>query len=147
MVSSEPQPILSVRHLSTCFRTDMGVVTAVDDLSFALSAGETLAIVGESGCGKTVTSKSIMRLLPERTAFFKPGSEILFNGINLATADAQSMRQIRGARIAMIFQEPMTSLNPVFRVGWQIDEALKYHTSLSGRQRREKAIEMLRLVE
>ncbi len=150
------QPILSVRHLSTCFRTDLGVVTAVDDLSFDLAAGETLAIVGESGCGKTVTGKSIMRLLPERTSFLKPGSEILFpsrrNGdspapVNLAGADGRTMRGIRGRRIAMIFQEPMTSLNPVFRVGWQIDEALKYHTNLNRRQRRERAVEMLKLVD
>jgi len=163
-----PPPILSVRNLSTCFRTDMGVVTAVDDVSFDLAAGETLAIVGESGCGKTVTSKSIMRLLPERTGFLKKGSQILFRGdaaasqnangspaagprpsapLNLATAPEPVMRTIRGARIAMIFQEPMTSLNPVFRIGWQIDEALKYHTTLSARERRARAIEMLKLVE
>ncbi len=150
------QPILSVRHLSTCFRTDMGVVTAVDDLSFDLGAGETQAIVGESGCGKTVTGKSIMRLLPERTSFLKPASEVLFRShragapeapINLAFADSGTMRDIRGRRIAMIFQEPMTSLNPVFRVGWQIDEALRYHTKLGRRERRERSIEMLRLLD
>lgn len=152
---TEQTPILSVRNLSTCFRTDAGVVTAVDDVSFDLFAGETLAIVGESGCGKTVTSKSIMRLLPERTGFIRPGSTIHFRGagagdgapVNLATADERTMRKVRGARIAMIFQEPMTSLNPVFTVGWQIDEALRYHTSLGRRERRDKAIEMLRLVE
>ncbi|MFM9994529.1 MAG: ABC transporter ATP-binding protein [Phycisphaerales bacterium] len=147
-------PILSVRRLSTCFRTDLGVVTAVDDLSFDLAAGETLAIVGESGCGKTVTGKSIMRLLPERTSFIKPGSEVLFTSprkpgppVNLATADTRTMRDVRGARIAMIFQEPMTSLNPVFRVGWQIEEALNYHTTLARAERRARAIEMLRLVD
>ena len=145
------QPILSVRNLTTCFRTDRGVVTAIDDVNFDLRPGETLGIVGESGCGKTVTSKSIMRLLPERTSFIKPGSRILFREgdreTNIADADPATMRRIRGAKIAMIFQEPMTSLNPVFTIGWQIDEALKYHTDLDRRARRARAIEMLKLVE
>lgn len=152
--SANGQPILSVRGLSTCFRTDAGVVTAVDELSFDLRAGETLAIVGESGCGKTVTGKSIMRLLPPHTSFLRPGSEIILRSrrapgpeINLATADERTMRGVRGARIAMIFQEPMTSLNPVFRVGWQIDEALRYHTTLTRRERRARCVEMLRLVD
>ncbi|QYU67145.1 ABC transporter ATP-binding protein [Leptolyngbya sp. 15MV] len=156
-------PILSVRNLSTCFRTDMGPVTAVDDVSFDLAAGEVLAIVGESGCGKTVTSKSIMRLLPERTSWFKPESRIIYTApdrprslaaaaglppsLDLVAASDDQMRRVRGARIAMIFQEPMTSLNPVFTVGWQIEEALKYHTGLGPRERRQRAIEMLRLVE
>jgi peptide/nickel transport system ATP-binding protein len=160
---TESHPILSVRNLSTCFRTDAGTVTAVDDVSFDLAAGETLAIVGESGCGKTVTSKSIMRLLPERTGFLTPASRILYHAsdrpravartplppgeIDLAHADERTMRKVRGARIAMIFQEPMTSLNPVFTVGWQIDEALRYHTDLGRRERRDRAVEMLRLVE
>ncbi len=140
-------PILSVRHLTTRFRTDRGIVTAVDDVSFDLYAGETLGIVGESGCGKTVTSKSIMRLLPERTTIIDSGSQIMFEGINLATADERAMRKVRGDRIAMIFQEPMTSLNPVFTIGWQLDEALKYHTDLGRGGRRARAIEMLKLVE
>ncbi|MCC6660767.1 MAG: ABC transporter ATP-binding protein [Phycisphaerales bacterium] len=155
--------MLSVRGLSACFRTDLGVVTAVDDVSFDLSAGETLAIVGESGCGKTVTSKSIMRLLPERNSFLSDQSRIIYHNrprrraaakdrlppgeIELAHADAPTMHHVRGARIAMIFQEPMTSLNPVFTIGWQLDEALKYHTDLSRRGRRRRAVEMLRLVE
>jgi len=122
-------------------------VTAVDDVSFDLHPGETLGIVGESGCGKTVTSKTIMRLLPEHLSIIGERSEILFDGINLAFAGRATMRDIRGKRIAMIFQEPMTSLNPVFRVGWQIDEALRYHTDLNRRQRRDRAIEMLRLVD
>jgi len=146
-MSDHAQPILRVRHLTTRFRTDRGTVTAVDDVGFDVYAGRTLGIVGESGCGKTVTSKSIMRLLPERTAVIDPRSEIMFDGMNLATADAATMRKVRGFRIAMIFQEPMTSLNPVFKVGWQIDEALRYHTDLNRRQRRERTIEMLRLVE
>jgi peptide/nickel transport system ATP-binding protein len=145
-------PVLSVRRLSTCFRTDRGVVTAVDDVSFDLWAGETLGIVGESGSGKTVTSKSIMRLLPERTGFLKPESRVILSpgspqGIELADADEAVMRKVRGDRIAMIFQEPMTSLNPVFTVGWQIDEALRYHTDLDKAGRRRRALEMLKLVE
>jgi peptide/nickel transport system ATP-binding protein/oligopeptide transport system ATP-binding protein len=127
-------------------------VTAVDDVSFDIFPGETVAIVGESGCGKTVTSKSIMRLLPVRTSIIKPGSEMLFAPagaapVNLAACTPREMRDIRGARIAMIFQEPMTSLNPVFRIGWQIDEALKYHTDLDAAARRARVLEMLKLVE
>ncbi|MCC6322226.1 MAG: ABC transporter ATP-binding protein [Phycisphaerales bacterium] len=142
------QPILSVRGLTTRFRTDRGIVTAVDDVSFDLAKGETLGIVGESGCGKTVTSKTIMRLLPERTTIIDPRSQVMFEGVNLATADDATMRKIRGDRIAMIFQEPMTSLNPVFTVGWQIEEALKYHKpELDRAGRRARAVEMLRLVE
>ncbi len=140
-------PILKVRHLTTSFRTDDGIVTAVDDVSFDVFAGETVGIVGESGCGKTVTVKSIMRLLPEFTGIIGPKSEILFEDQNIATLDESSMRKIRGDRIAMIFQEPMTSLNPVFRIGWQIDEALKYHTDLDSAGRRARAIEMLELVQ
>jgi oligopeptide/dipeptide ABC transporter ATP-binding protein len=141
------QPVLSVRHLTTSFKTDRGIVTAVDDVSFDVFAGETLGIVGESGCGKTVTSKSIMRLLPDHLTVYGDASEIMFEGRNLARADASDMRKVRGDKIAMIFQEPMTSLNPVFKIGWQIEEALKYHTDLNARERRDKAIEMLRLVE
>lgn len=140
-------PILTVRGLTTRFRTDRGTVTAVDGVSFDLMAGETLGIVGESGCGKTVTSKSIMRLLPERTSMIDPSSQILFGGHNLATCDEKTMRTVRGDKIAMIFQEPMTSLNPVFTVGWQIEEALKYHTTLDRAGRRARAVQMLRLVE
>jgi len=145
--STAKQRILEVRHLTTSFRTDRGVVTAVDDVSFDLHAGETLGIVGESGCGKTVTAKSIMRLLPDHLTIYGRQSEIRFGGQNLATVHEREMRKIRGARIAMIFQEPMTSLNPVFTIGWQLDETLKYHTDLSRADRRERTIEMLRLVE
>ena len=141
------KPVLQVRRLTTSFRTDDGIVTAVDDVSFDVLPGETLGIVGESGCGKTVTSKSIMRLLPEHLTRYGEKSEVVFAGRNIIRADQREMRKIRGDKIAMIFQEPMTSLNPVFTVGWQIDEALKYHTELSRKERRERAIEMLRMVE
>ncbi|MFT5525121.1 MAG: ABC-type dipeptide/oligopeptide/nickel transport system ATPase component, partial [Pirellulaceae bacterium] len=141
------EPVLSVRRLSACFRTDRGEVTAVDDVSFDVSAGETLGIVGESGCGKSVTSKSIMRLLPKRNSFLKPHSEILFDGQDLSRLSESEMRLIRGNRIAMIFQEPMTSLNPVFTVGWQLEEALKYHTKLNRKERWDRIIEMLDMVE
>ncbi len=144
---TDREPILKVRNLTTRFRTDRGVVTAVDDVSFEVFPGETLGIVGESGCGKTVTSKTVMRLLPERVSIIDPKSQIMFGNENLATVPESRMRRVRGDKIAMIFQEPMTSLNPVFRIGWQLDEALKFHTKLSKKERRERAIEMLRLVE
>ena len=147
MPETTTEPVLTVRNLTTSFKTDRGIVTAVDDVSFDVYAGETLGIVGESGCGKTVTSKSIMRLLPEHLTILGPESRVMFQGENLAFADAPAMRKVRGDKIAMIFQEPMTSLNPVFKIGWQIEEALKYHTDLNGRERRDRAIEMLRLVE
>jgi peptide/nickel transport system ATP-binding protein/oligopeptide transport system ATP-binding protein len=147
MPATKTQPILQVKHLSTCFKTDSGIVTAIDDVSFDLYPGETLGIVGESGCGKTVTSKSIMRLLPEHLSFQKPESQVLFGGRNLSFASEEEMRKVRGDCIAMIFQEPMTSLNPVFKIGWQLDEALRYHTTLDRAGRRARAIEMLRLVE
>ena len=144
---SDKQPLLSVQHLSTCFRTDQGVITAVDDVSFDIYPGEFLGIVGESGCGKTVTSKSIMRLLPKRNSFFKPESKIQYGDQNLATASDKRMQNVRGDQIAMIFQEPMTALNPVFKIGWQIEEALKYHTKLDRAQRKERVVEMLDMVE
>ncbi|MEM7622671.1 MAG: ABC transporter ATP-binding protein [Planctomycetota bacterium] len=144
---SADEAILRVRGLTTRFRTDAGTVTAVDDVSFDLRRGETLGIVGESGCGKTVTSKSIMRLLPEHVASYGERSEVLFGGQNLLRLDEKAMRRVRGDKVAMIFQEPMTSLNPVFRIGWQLDEALKFHTDLGARARRARSIEMLRLVE
>ena len=144
---SSEDPILKVNHLSTRFKTDRGAVTAVDRVSFDLFPGEVLGIVGESGCGKSVTNRSIMRLLPEYTSELSEESEILFDGHNLAHVSEKVMRTIRGNRIAMIFQEPMTALNPVFTIGWQIEEALKYHTSMNRAQRRERVLELLQLVE
>ncbi len=140
-------PILNVHQLTTSFRTERGPVTAVDRVSFQLSAGETLGIVGESGCGKTVTSKSIMRLLPEHRSSFGDESRVELRGRDLLKLSDREMRDVRGNQIAMIFQEPMTALNPVFTIGWQLDEALKYHTDLNRGQRRDRAIEMLQMVE
>ena len=141
------EPVLSVRNLTTSFRTDRGVVTAVDDVSFELYPGESLGVVGESGCGKTVTSKSVMRLLPPEVTIYGQQSSIEYAEKNLLTSSESHMRWVRGNEIAMIFQEPMTALNPVFTVGWQLDEALKYHTKLDRRGRHDRAVEMLRLVE
>lgn len=139
--------VLSVRNLSTTFRTDQGTATAVTDVSFDLHAGEALGIVGESGCGKSVTSKSIMRLLPEHITTYGANSEVLLGSENLLKHDRRQMQDVRGNRIGMIFQEPMTALNPVFTIGWQIDEALKLHTKLNRQQRRQRGIEMLKMVE
>ncbi|HWV57400.1 MAG TPA: ABC transporter ATP-binding protein [Longimicrobiales bacterium] len=142
--------LLKVADLRTFFRTDEGVARAVDGVSFHVEHGETLGIVGESGSGKSVTALSIMRLIPQPPGEIQPGSHILFEGENgeedLALATERRMRQIRGNDIAMIFQEPMTSLNPVFRVGDQIMESLELHQELDRRAARAKAIDMLRLV-
>ncbi len=146
-MTDKTEPILRVQHLSTSFKTDRGLVTAVDDVCFEVMAGETLGIVGESGCGKTVTSKSVMRLLPEHITRYGKQSKILYKDFDILAAGEGEMRNVRGDKIAMIFQEPMTALNPVFTIGWQINEALKYHTKLNKRERRDRAVEMLRLVE
>ena len=138
--------LLEVKNLKTGFKTDDGEFLAVDDVSFKLEKGKTLGIVGESGCGKSVTSLSIMRLIPNPPGRVV-GGEILFNGKNLLNYSEEEMRKIRGNDIAMIFQEPMTSLNPVFTIGNQISEAIELHQKgLSKQQIREKTIEMLRLV-
>src|SRR2546423_2744984 len=140
--------LLSVRNLKTYFVTEhgRGTARAVDDVSFDLYPGETLGIVGESGCGKTVTSLSILRLVPEPPGHVLPGSLIEFEGRNLLALSAPELRAVRGNQIAMIFQEPMTSLNPVFTVGDQIAEAAIIHQHLSRRDARARAIEMLHLV-
>src|SRR5690606_4691407 len=138
-------PLLSVRNLRTHFITEDGEVPAVDGVSFDLSAGETLGIVGESGSGKSVTSLSIMRLIPTPPGRIA-GGEIIFNGEDLLKKSPAEMRKIRGNEIAMIFQEPMTSLNPVFTIGDQIMEAIILHQKLSRKEARDRTIEMLRLV-
>ncbi len=140
------QPLLSVRNLKTYFYTDEGVVKAVDGLSYDLHKGETLGIVGESGCGKSVHALSILRLIPTPPGKIVEG-EILFEGKNLLTLNDEAMRHIRGNRIAMIFQEPMTSLNPVLTIGEQIAEAVILHQGVDKKAAWERAIEMLERVK
>jgi peptide/nickel transport system ATP-binding protein len=142
------EPLLRVRDLKTYFVTEQGRGTAraVDGVSFELYPGETLGIVGESGCGKTVTSLSILRLIPEPPGHIRPGSVIEFEGRNLLTLSPPELRAIRGNQIAMVFQEPMTSLNPSFTVGDQIGETLVRHRGLSAKGARDAAIDMLERV-
>ena len=137
--------LLSVRNLKTHFYTEDGVVPAVDGISFDLERGGTLGIVGESGCGKSVTSLSIMGLIPSPPGKIVDG-EIIFEGRDLTKLSEAEMRKIRGNDISMIFQEPMTSLNPVFTIGNQIMEAIMLHQKLDKAAARKKAIEMLSLV-
>jgi len=138
--------VLQVEDLKTYFYTAEGIARAVDGVSFWLRKGETLGLVGESGCGKSVTALSIMRLIPEPAGRTVQG-RIDFDGTNLLELPMGEMRSIRGNRISMIFQEPMTSLNPVFTIGNQISEMLILHRKLSKRESWERAIEMLRLVQ
>jgi peptide/nickel transport system ATP-binding protein len=143
---AEFSKILEVKNLKTTFKTEEGEVTAVDDVSFNVYQGKTLGIVGESGCGKSVTSLSIMRLIPNPPGNIS-GGEILYRGQDLLKFDSSQMRSIRGNEISMIFQEPMTSLNPVFTIGNQIREAIGLHQkTLKKIEIRDKAIEMLKLV-
>ena len=135
-------PLLEVKDLVTHFRTPRGVVRAVDGVSFTLDAGSTLGIVGESGSGKTVLSRSVLRLTPRR-AIARQTGQILFQGIDLLALDEASLREIRGTGIAMIFQDPMTALNPVMKVGRQIMEPLLQHYGLSKRVAMNQAIELL----
>lgn len=137
--------ILEIKNLKTYFYTYEGVAKAVDGVSYQLEKGEPLGVVGESGCGKSVTALSILRLIPVPPGRVV-GGEILFKGRNLLELTEDEMRKIRGNRISMIFQEPMTSLNPVFTVGNQIQETLKLHQGLSKKETLEKSIEMLKLV-
>ena len=142
------EPLLRVRDLRTYFVTDRGGGTAraVDGVSLDLYPGETLGVVGESGCGKTVMSLSILRLVPEPPGHIRPGSLIEFEGHNLLTLPPRDLRAVRGNRIAMIFQEPMTSLNPVLTIGDQVAEAAIVHQHLSRGVARRRAIELLRQV-
>jgi peptide/nickel transport system ATP-binding protein len=137
--------LLEVKNLKTYFYTDDGVAKAVDDISFWLDKGETLGLVGESGCGKSVTALSIMRLIPDPPGKIADG-EILFKGKEILKMSEKEMRDIRGNDIGMIFQEPMTSLNPVFTCGDQIAEAVLLHQKVSKAEARKRAIEMLKLV-
>ncbi|HSJ26007.1 MAG TPA: ABC transporter ATP-binding protein [Longimicrobiales bacterium] len=139
-------PLLEVNDLRTWFRTDAGLARAVDGVSFHVNAGEVLGIVGESGCGKSVTSLSVMQLIPRPPGEIAAGSSIRFRGEELVGASERRMRELRGNDIAMIFQEPMTSLNPVYKVGDQIGEALRLHRDMSKKEARARAVDMLRLV-
>ena len=141
-----PGPVLVVAGLQTFFFTRAGVLKAVDDVSFSLERGETLALVGESGCGKSMTALSIMRLVPEPPGRIVGGS-IELDGRDLLRLDADAMRKVRGNELSMIFQEPMTSLNPVLSIGEQIAEAIRLHQDLAPSAVRDKAVEMLRRVK
>lgn len=136
---------LEVRHLRTGFKTEYGVKYAVDDVSFSVEKGETFCIVGESGCGKSMTSLSILRLLPKQTAKIY-GGQILFEGENLLEKSDRDMQKIRGNRISMIFQEPMTSLNPVYTIGFQLMEVIRLHQRVDKAASRQMAVEMLEMV-
>ena len=139
--------LLSVGDLRTYFFTRQGLVKAVDGVSFDLERGETLAIVGESGCGKSITALSLMRLVPDPPGRIVAGSRVVLDGVDLLGLSEPEMRRVRGNDISMIFQEPMTSLNPVMTVGTQIGEVLRLHQGLSSKEAEEKAVEMLRLVK
>lgn len=138
-------PVLNVDNLSTWFDTGQGVLKAVDEVSFHLESGDTLGVVGESGCGKTVLSLSIMRLVPAPPGRYASG-RIELNGLDLLSLSETEMRKVRGKVISMIFQEPMTSLNPVFRIGDQISETFRLHQGCDRAESNDKSIEMLRLV-
>ena len=138
-------PLIDVQDLRTHFFTEDGVVQAVDRVSFQIEPGQKMGLVGESGCGKSVTALSIMRLIPDPPGKIV-GGKILFDGKDLVQLSQQEMRNIRGGSISMIFQDPMTSLNPVFTVGDQIDEAIQLHQGLEPEEAREKTIEILEMV-
>ncbi len=139
---NQSEPLLVVKGLRTYFKTDDGLAKAVDDQSFCIYPGETFALVGESGCGKSVTSFSIMGLIPQPPGKIV-GGEILFEGTDLLQLKEREMRKVRGGRISMIFQEPMTSLNPVFSCGNQIVEAIRLHRKISASGAKALAIDML----
>ena len=138
-------PLLEVTDLETHFKTEDGLVKAVNRISFSVDKGETLGIVGESGSGKSVTSLSVMRLVPNPPGKIV-GGKILFDGEDLLSYDEEEMRKIRGKNIAMIFQDPMTSLNPVLTIGRQITESIELHLKLTGKEARRRAAELLALV-
>ena len=139
------EPVLHIQGLKTKFTTKRGMLTAVDGVSLHVNPGETLGIVGESGCGKSVTALSVLQLLPKPLAHIAEG-KILFKGQDLVKAKESVIRGIRGNQISMIFQEPMTSLNPVYTVGYQIMEPLKQHRGMKKAQARQEAVQLLELV-
>lgn len=138
-------PILKIKNLTTSFATPTGVINAVDNATLDLGQGETLAVVGESGCGKTVLSLSIMGLIPDPPGRITNG-EVIYQGRNLAQLSEKEMQKIRGNRLSMIFQEPMTSLNPVFKIGDQIGETLRLHKGLNKKEALDAAVDALKLV-
>jgi peptide/nickel transport system ATP-binding protein len=138
------EPLLELKQLAVSFATDDGTVRAVDGIDLALRRGRTLGLVGESGCGKSVTSLAVMGLLPPENS--RVSGEVRFEGRDLLQVEESERRDLRGARLAMIFQEPMTSLNPAFTIGNQIVEAIRRHSKVSAAEARAKAIAMLRLV-
>jgi peptide/nickel transport system ATP-binding protein len=135
------EPLLDIRNLKVSFRTDDGIVRAVDGVSATLYPGETLGIVGESGSGKSVTMMTVMRLITDPNATFE--GEVFYKGTNLMGLSQDRIRSIRGAGIGMIFQDPMTSLNPVYKVGWQIEEQIREHEKISKQAARARAIDLL----
>ena len=137
--------LLEVRNLSTYFFQEESTVKAVDDVSYDLQEGETLALVGESGCGKSVSALSVLNLIPDPPGQIVSG-EVLFNGEDLVRFSEQQLRQVRGKEIAMIFQEPMTSLNPVLTIGRQLTEALELHLGMTGSGAEQRAVELLDMV-
>ena len=145
MAEAAPQHLLEVRGLKTYFHLHDHVVKAVDGVDFHIDPGETLGVVGESGCGKSVTSLSIMQLVESPPGRIEVG-QVLFDGEDLVAATPDRMRQIRGNRISMIFQEPMTSLNPVYTIGFQISEVLRLHRGMSRDEALEESAQLLQLV-
>ncbi|WP_407928678.1 MULTISPECIES: ABC transporter ATP-binding protein [Dethiosulfovibrio] len=139
------EKILEVKDLSTWFYTEEGIVKALEKVSFSIGQGEILGIVGETGCGKSVTSRSIMGLIPQPPGKIVEG-QVLFQGRDLLTLPDDEMRSVRGCDMAMIFQDPMSSLNPVLKVGFQVEEAIKAHGSVSDTEARSRALEMFRKV-
>src|SRR4030042_298870 len=137
--------LLQINHLKTYIYTDDGVVKAVNDVNLEVDKGETLCLVGESGCGKSVTALSIMRLIPEPSGKIISG-EVIFKGVNLLALEEKQLRKIRGNKISIIFQNPVTSLNPVLRVGSQIAETIIHHKKMSGQNAMKQAVQMLKAV-
>jgi oligopeptide/dipeptide ABC transporter ATP-binding protein len=142
---SVTEPLLAVKNLVTSFRTDAGTLRAVDGVSFDVPKGSTVGIVGESGCGKSVTSLSIMRLIAGPAGRIESG-QVLYQGQDVLQVPERQMRSLRGRKISMIFQEPMTSLNPVYTVGSQIAEVIRLHQKVSRKEAQKRTVEMLRLV-
>ncbi|MFR7835998.1 MAG: ABC transporter ATP-binding protein, partial [Ezakiella sp.] len=145
--NNDSKLLLDVQNLSVSFHTYAGEVKAVRGLNFHLNKGETLAFVGESGCGKSVTAKALMRILPKDSSEIKKDSKIMYDGENVMDMKGKRLTQLRGGEIAMIFQDPMTSLNPVLTIGFQITEALKIHRNLSKADAKKEAVRLLDMVQ